>query len=255
MVDSVVACVEKELAAQLPREQLILSVCAKGDTSEYVAEGLLRLGYRCANLAGGMRAWGEFYSARTVTESPELAIYQISRAARGCLSYVIAGEGRAIVVDPSRHLGIYRDLLREKKLALEAVIDTHGHADHISGGAALAAEAGCKYWLHPYDAIHPMDMLPARISYEALRDGQIFRVGKPADRSAACSGAYARVGGAADWRSVLIYRRQHFYSLDCAAGSGRKGGCLGGIARGFVAAAGWFAGCNQSSARALQQFG
>ena len=45
MVDSVVACVEKELATQLPRDQLILSVCAKGDTSSYVAQGLRRLGY------------------------------------------------------------------------------------------------------------------------------------------------------------------------------------------------------------------
>jgi len=178
MVDSVVACVEKELSAQLPRDELILSVCAKGDTSAYVAQGLRRLGYHSVDLAGGMRAWGAYYATRAVTESPALAIYQISRPARGCLSYLVASEGKAIIIDPLRHLQPYLNFLREKNVILEAVIDTHGHADHISGGVALAAQTGCRYWLHPYDAIHPMDMVPATIAYEPLRDAQIFRVGK-----------------------------------------------------------------------------
>jgi glyoxylase-like metal-dependent hydrolase (beta-lactamase superfamily II) len=69
-------------------------------------------------------------------------------------------------------------LVRGTGLTIEAVIDTHGHADHISGGPALAAKTGTPYYLHPYDAIHPMDMLPATIPYEAIRDGQRFVVGR-----------------------------------------------------------------------------
>lgn len=178
MLDSLVACIEQQLASQLPREQLILSVCAKGDTSEYVAQGLRQIGYQSVNLAGGMRAWAQYYAMRAVIESPSLAIYQISRPARGCLSYAVAAGGKAIVIDPLRHLEPYLDLLRQKNLTLEAVIDTHGHADHISGGVALAAQTGARYWLHPYDAIHPMDMLPATIHYEPLREAQTFPVGK-----------------------------------------------------------------------------
>jgi glyoxylase-like metal-dependent hydrolase (beta-lactamase superfamily II) len=34
------------------------------------------------------------------------------------------------------------------------------------------------YHLHPYDAIHPMDILPATIPYQAIRDGQVFSVGQ-----------------------------------------------------------------------------
>ena len=45
MVDSVAAYVESELAGQLPRDLTILSVCAKGDTSQFVGQGLRRLGY------------------------------------------------------------------------------------------------------------------------------------------------------------------------------------------------------------------
>src|SRR5512136_267765 len=168
MLDSVVAYVERDLAARLPSDMPILAVCAKGDTSEFVAQGLRRLGYASANLQGGMKAWGEHYATRALVEGPDLAIYQVSRPARGCLSYLVASAGRAIVVDPLRHLHPYLDLARAAGLTIETVIDTHGHADHISGGRALAARTGASYYLHPYDAIHPLDLLPATISYEFI---------------------------------------------------------------------------------------
>ena len=177
MVDSVAAYVERELSDQLPRDLTILSVCAKGDTSEFVGQGLRRLGYSSANLGGGMKAWGGHYTARAVVETSGLAIYQVSRPARGCLSYVVASQGRAVVIDPLRHLHPYLDLARAKGLAIERVIDTHSHADHISGGPALASATGASYYLHPYDAIHPMDVVPATIPYESIRDGQVFPVG------------------------------------------------------------------------------
>ena len=178
MVDSVVACVRDHLDGQIPRDLPVLSVCAKGDTSEYVAQGLRQLGYESANLKGGMKAWGNYYSTHAVVETPELAIYQVARPARGCLSYVVVSDGQALVIDPLRHLHPYLELAREKGFKIESVMDTHGHADHISGGAALAAESGAPYHLHPYDAIHPMDVLPATIPYNAIRDGQIFKVGR-----------------------------------------------------------------------------
>ena len=177
MLDSVVAYVERDLAGQLPPDLPILAVCAKGDTSEFVAQGLRRLGYAGATLKGGMRAWGEHYTTRALAEGPDLAIYQVSRPARGCLSYIVASDGKAIVIDPLRHLYPYLDLARAKSLTIHAVIDTHGHADHISGGPALAAKTGASYYLHPYDAIHPIDLQPATIPYEFIRDGQTFSVG------------------------------------------------------------------------------
>jgi glyoxylase-like metal-dependent hydrolase (beta-lactamase superfamily II) len=178
MLDSVVAYVERDLADQLPSDVPILAVCAKGDTSEFVAQGLRRLGYASANLERGMKAWGEYYATRALLEGPDLAIYQVSRPARGCLSYVVASAGKAIVIDPLRHLYPYLDLARNMGFEIEAVVDTHGHADHISGGVALAAQAGASYYLHPYDAIHPIDVLPAMIPYEFIREGQTFSFGR-----------------------------------------------------------------------------
>jgi glyoxylase-like metal-dependent hydrolase (beta-lactamase superfamily II) len=91
---------------------------------------------------------------------------------------VVASEGKAVVIDPLRHLHPYLNLARSKGLTIEKVMDTHGHADHISGGPALGSETGASYHLHPYDAIHPMDVLPATIAYEPIRDGQTFPVGQ-----------------------------------------------------------------------------
>jgi glyoxylase-like metal-dependent hydrolase (beta-lactamase superfamily II)/rhodanese-related sulfurtransferase len=178
MLDSVVAYLERDLADQLPSDLPILAVCAKGDTSEFVAQGLRRLGYASANLKGGMKAWGEHYATRALIEGPDLAIYQVGRPARGCLSYMVTSAGKAIVIDPLRHLRSYLALARSADLTIEAVIDTHGHADHISGGVALAAETGASYYLHPYDAVHPIDVLPATIPYEFIREGQTFPVGR-----------------------------------------------------------------------------
>ncbi len=58
MVDSVVACVEQHLTGQIPRDLPVLSVCAKGDTSEYVRQALERLGYTTATPAGGHEGLG-----------------------------------------------------------------------------------------------------------------------------------------------------------------------------------------------------
>jgi glyoxylase-like metal-dependent hydrolase (beta-lactamase superfamily II) len=178
MLESITAGIEQGLAQQLPKDMPILAVCAKGESSEYVAQVLRRMGYDSANLQGGMKAWSEHYAIHAITETADLAVYQVSRPARGCLSYVIASQGKAIVIDPLRHLSPYLDLARDKGFAISTIIDTHGHADHISGGTQLSARTGAPYYLHPYDAIHPMDVLPATISYEYIREGQRFPVGR-----------------------------------------------------------------------------
>lgn len=178
MIDSLVASIDRDLRRELPEDSPILAVCAKGNTSEFVMQALTRLGYNAGTLQGGMKAWGDYYNTQAIVDAGSLSFFQISRPARGCLSYIIASDGEAIVVDPLRHIHPYLDLARSRGLKISAVIDTHSHADHISGGRALAAATDAAYHLHPYDAIHPMDMLPATFLYEPLRDHQIFKVGQ-----------------------------------------------------------------------------
>ena len=97
MVESIMASVGQGLDKQLPKDRPILAVCAKGGTSEYVMRALRQLSYDSFNLQGGMKAWSEHYAVHVIAETPALAIYQVSRSARGCLSYVIASDGQAIL--------------------------------------------------------------------------------------------------------------------------------------------------------------
>jgi glyoxylase-like metal-dependent hydrolase (beta-lactamase superfamily II)/rhodanese-related sulfurtransferase len=68
----------------------------------------------------------------------------------GCASYLIASRQshEAAIVDPSIETAQYEPLLRERGFQLRYVIDTHVHADHVSGARRLAAEYGAELCMH-----------------------------------------------------------------------------------------------------------
>ncbi len=61
-------------------------------------------------------------------------------------SYLIGDErtGRAVVVDPRRDVSVYLDAAAEHGLAIELVLETHFHADFLSGHLELAEAAGAE---------------------------------------------------------------------------------------------------------------
>ena len=70
---------------------------------------------------------------------------QILNDRYGCASYVIAApNGDAAIVDPAVETEQYTSLLAARGLRLRYVIDTHVHADHVSGGRQLAQEHGAE---------------------------------------------------------------------------------------------------------------
>jgi glyoxylase-like metal-dependent hydrolase (beta-lactamase superfamily II)/rhodanese-related sulfurtransferase len=176
--DGPYALLELPQLTAVPQDREILVVCAVGDASDLIAAILREEGWKNAlNLTGGMIAWGDFYVTRPVTENEAYKIYQVDRVARGCLSYVLISDGKAAIIDPLRHIDRYEGFLKGKDIELSYLLDTHAHADHISGGPAISSQTGSPYNLHPYDGIHPFDMLPAVIEYETLADGQRFSLG------------------------------------------------------------------------------
>ena len=168
---------EQGFMQRIPRERKIVVVCAKGTASDAVAEALRQRDFTAVNLDEGMLAWGNYYARRTVAFTTDYQIYQVERPARGCLGYILISQGAAAIIDPARHIQPYLDFLSDNDLRLALILDTHAHADHISGGPALAEATGAAYYLHPYDGIHPFDMLPARLHYHMLADGMQFQVG------------------------------------------------------------------------------
>ncbi|MEK7296286.1 MAG: MBL fold metallo-hydrolase [Planctomycetota bacterium] len=68
-----------------------------------------------------------------------------------CKTYLIGSEKNreALVVDPVlNYVPEYMSLLKNEGLKLTHIIDTHTHADHISGAGALAEQTGAVYVMH-----------------------------------------------------------------------------------------------------------
>ena len=104
-----------------------------------------------ANITGGMIAYGVYLEPVRVpvteAQAGRLELWQVNRRGKACLSYVLVSGGEAVVVDPSRHVEWYEGFVAERKARVVRVLDTHVHADHVSGGPALARRLGVPYFV------------------------------------------------------------------------------------------------------------
>jgi glyoxylase-like metal-dependent hydrolase (beta-lactamase superfamily II)/rhodanese-related sulfurtransferase len=68
----------------------------------------------------------------------------------GCASYLIGCESRGVaaVIDPDRDVQKYLDTAKERGLKITHIIETHLHADHVSGNSELAAQTAAEVYLH-----------------------------------------------------------------------------------------------------------
>lgn len=68
----------------------------------------------------------------------------------GCASYVIGddGVGAVAVVDPKFEIDDYLELARYLGVSIEHILETHNHADHVSGHGRLAAATGARIHIH-----------------------------------------------------------------------------------------------------------
>jgi glyoxylase-like metal-dependent hydrolase (beta-lactamase superfamily II) len=58
------------------------------------------------------------------------------------------GQSQCVVVDPVEDIALYLEASRETGMRIVSVIDTHVHADHLSGGRALVDAVGATYLVH-----------------------------------------------------------------------------------------------------------
>ena len=161
-------------------------VCNRGVTAATVAPALRALGIDALVLEGGMRGWIATLQARPIELGIDgLSVRQVQRPGRGCLSYVLAAGGRALVVDPAPDAAFYVELAGELGAEIGDVVDTHLHADHLSGARALAELAGATLRL-------PAASLERGVTYAAqvqpLRDGDVIDIGPASVRAIALPG-------------------------------------------------------------------
>jgi glyoxylase-like metal-dependent hydrolase (beta-lactamase superfamily II)/rhodanese-related sulfurtransferase len=185
----------------LPKDREIIVLCAKGGSSEMVAEMLHEKGIPARNVAGGMIAYGEYLQPVRVPLEIEAArrfeVWQLNRRGKGCLSYVIRAKDEAIVVDASRDVAQYESFLAKLGASLVQVLDTHVHADHVSGGPELAEKHRVPYFV----AGGPDFELKTRVT--PLEDGAQIRLGRDSGATVAVQ-AVATPGHTPGSTSYLI---------------------------------------------------
>ena len=115
----------------------IVTVCAGGKTSLIAADILQQKGYNAFSLNGGMKGWSLAWN--TAHQSfDDFEIWQIRRTGKGCLSYIIASNKEAIIIDASLPVEVYARLVNQHHLSVKYVIETHIHADHLSRSKELS---------------------------------------------------------------------------------------------------------------------
>ena len=75
---------------------------------------------------------------------------QVTHDDLGCASYLVGDEqaGVAAVVDPKLEVDEYLALARYMGVRIEHILETHNHADHVSGHGRLAAATGATIHVH-----------------------------------------------------------------------------------------------------------
>jgi glyoxylase-like metal-dependent hydrolase (beta-lactamase superfamily II)/rhodanese-related sulfurtransferase len=94
----------------------------------------------------------------------------------GCASYLIGDPttGEALVVDPAYAIEQYLEAAEDAGVQIGRVLETHTHADHVSGHGRFALEHGTPVSIHPHaEPEYPFD---------PLEDGQTIGVGEVAVR-------------------------------------------------------------------------
>ena len=163
------------LLERIPGDGPVTAVCARGAASAFLAGLLADHGIDARNLADGMNGWARLYDARELPCS-SATVLQYDRAATGCLSYLVVSDDEAVVVDPllafaDRYIADAAD----RGATLRYAVDTHVHADHLSGRQRLADDHGVE------------SVLPARAAARGvtadvteLADGDSLTVGSTA---------------------------------------------------------------------------
>jgi glyoxylase-like metal-dependent hydrolase (beta-lactamase superfamily II) len=167
--------IDESVLDRIPKDREVTVLCAKGGASEYVAGRLAKRGYDVDHLEEGMNGWATIYEAVEVTGYDGAGtLLQYQRPSSGCLGYLLYDGGEAAIIDPLRAFtDRYLDDAAELGVDLRYALDTHIHADHVSGVRDLD-EAGV-------EGVVPAAAVDRGVTYAdevtTAADGDTFAVG------------------------------------------------------------------------------
>lgn len=96
---------------------------------------------------------------------------QISVKGLGCQSYCIGcpAAQQMMVVDPKRDIQDYLDIAYQEGMRITHIVNTHLHADHISGDQELSAATGADIYIN--------DSVEISYAHKGIEQGDIFTLG------------------------------------------------------------------------------
>lgn len=134
---------------EVPRERPVIAYDQFGAQARRAARFLADAGYDAAALEGGLDEYARLVDP-TIARYPvglgdgHLELRQLPRIATGCLAYFVADPAahEAVLIDPGHDVDPYLALLKAEDWHLAAIVETHTHADHLAGHAALHERTG-----------------------------------------------------------------------------------------------------------------
>ena len=87
----------------------------------------------------------------------------------GCASYLVGDAGEAVVVDPAFAIEQYLEAADSAGLRIVRVLETHTHADHLSGHGRFALEHGVPVSIHP--------IAEPEYPFQPITNGEVVRAG------------------------------------------------------------------------------
>ena len=136
-----------ESVRQIPKNKEVITFCAHGQRSSIAARTLSSLGYNVRTVEGGMAGWSRLYDVAEVNLNSNitLKIWQVRRISKGCMSYVIAStkdRKQQLLMQHAISTLLSTLCFKKMNLQLAEYIDTHMHADHLSGSVRVARKYG-----------------------------------------------------------------------------------------------------------------
>ncbi len=123
-------------------------------------------------------------------------------------SYMVGCQrtGEAIIVDPDRNIQQYLDVAKREKMKIIGSVETHIHADYVSGSRELAERVGAKLYVSDEGPAGWKYTFVSKYEHQFLKDGDTFRVGNikmqtmhtPGHTPESLSFVLTDIGGGAD---------------------------------------------------------
>ena len=98
---------------------------------------------------------------------------KIEQIYTGCLSeaaYYIESDGESVIIDPLREVKPYIEKAKENKTKIKYILETHFHADFVSGHVELAEKTGAEIVFGPH--------AKTEFKLKQVEDGEIIELKK-----------------------------------------------------------------------------